>query len=201
MKLLDIALKHDLDEDELYYFLKANATFPVKENFWGEVSIPDDVDILSLIQPLLQAKAEKELLRQQKEHQQLLEAQQKQQAELDQQEQLRQQQEAHDRKSKEEKYHLRISKLKEQNAEGYYEYKVISLLDIGGIFNSNSGRVDVAAMTQTLNELGIAGWRLVTAYSNELGKNALSGGAGGILLGANSTVDENILIFERFVKF
>jgi hypothetical protein len=41
---------------------------------------------------------------------------------------------------------------------------------------------------------------LVTAYSNELGKNALSGGVGGALLGVNSTVDENILIFERFVK-
>ena len=26
-------------------------------------------------------------------------------------------------------------------------------------------------------------------------------GAGGVLLGVNSTVDENILIFERFVKF
>lgn len=55
-------------------------------------------------------------------------------------------------------------------------------------------------MTHTLNELGIDGWHLVTAYSNELGKNALSGGAGGVLLGVNSTIDENILIFERFVK-
>ena len=56
-------------------------------------------------------------------------------------------------------------------------------------------------LAQTLNELGIDGWHLVTAYSNELGKNALSGGAGGVMLGVNSTVDENILIFERYVKF
>ena len=68
------------------------------------------------------------------------------------------------------------------------------------MFNSNSGKVDVATMTVILNDLGIEGWHLVTAYSNELGKNALSGGAGGALLGVNSTVDENILIFERFVK-
>ena len=95
---------------------------------------------------------------------------------------------------------MRVENLKTKGADGYYEYKVISMLDIGGLFKNNSGRVDTAAMTQTLNELGIDGWHLVTAYSNELGKNALSGGAGGVLLGVNSTVDENILIFERFVK-
>ena len=96
---------------------------------------------------------------------------------------------------------MRIENLKESGAEGYYEYKTISLLDVGGIFNSNSGRVDTYEMTQTLNELGVDGWHLITAYSNELGKNALSGGTGGALLGVNSTVNENILIFERFVKF
>ena len=93
-----------------------------------------------------------------------------------------------------------ISKLKEKNLDGYYEYKVISLQDISGLFNRNSGRVNTEAMMQTLNDLGIDGWHLVTAYSNELGKNALSGGAGGFIMGTNSTVDENILIFERFVK-
>lgn len=56
------------------------------------------------------------------------------------------------------------------------------------------------SMTQVLNELGLDGWHLVTAYSNELGKNALSGGIGGVMTGVNSTIDENILIFERFVK-
>ena len=55
-------------------------------------------------------------------------------------------------------------------------------------------------MAERLNELGIEGWHLVTAYSNELGKNALSGGVGGAVFGVNSTIDENILIFERFVR-
>ena len=84
--------------------------------------------------------------------------------------------------------------------DGYYEYKVISLLDESGFFKKNSGAVNTDAMAQTLNQLGLEGWHLVTAYSNELGKNALSGGMGGAMLGVNSTVDENILIFERFIR-
>ena len=95
---------------------------------------------------------------------------------------------------------MRLDNLRKQSFNGYYEYKVISLSDVSGLLKKNSGKVDIEAMTQTLNDLGLDGWHLVTAYSNELGKNALSGGVGGALLGVNSTVDENILIFERFVK-
>ena len=94
----------------------------------------------------------------------------------------------------------KIQNLTDMGYEGYYEYKVVSLCDEGGLFNKNSGKINVVAMSEKLNSLGLEGWRLVTAYSNELGKNALSGGAGGALFGVNSTVDENILIFERFVK-
>ena len=102
---------------------------------------------------------------------------------------------------KEEKYRQKaFEDLRNRGLNGYYEYKVISLLDTQGLFNKNSGKVDTLAMTEILNELGMAGWRLATAYSNELGKNALSGGVGGAMLGINSTVDENILIFERFVQ-
>lgn len=104
------------------------------------------------------------------------------------------------RKEREERHRVRLEKLKERGADGYYEYKAISLLDASGLFSKNSGKVDTMAMTEILNELGLDGWHLVTAYSNELGKNALSGGVGEAILGVNSTVDENILIFERFVK-
>ena len=122
------------------------------------------------------------------------------QREYDEQEQIRIKNEEQQRKEREKQYQTRLSKLKETGSEGYYEYKVISMLDESGLFRKNSGKVDTIAMTQTLNELGLDGWHLVTAYSNELGKNALSGGAGGAIFGVNSTVDENILIFERFVK-
>lgn len=207
MKTSEIASKYNIPEYDLNNYIKKHASFSIKENFWGDITIPDDIDIETLVQPLLIEKearaqkiAEKKLRQQQEEHEQQLEEQKRQQAEHDRQEQIRQQKEELARKQKEEQYHLRIENLKAKNVEGYYEYKVISLLDVGGLFKGNSGRVNTEAMTQTLNELGIDGWHLVTAYSNELGKNALSGGAGGVLLGVNSTVDENILIFERFVK-
>ena len=99
-----------------------------------------------------------------------------------------------------EEHNRKMGVLTQMGLEGYYEYKVVSLLDESGIFRKKSGAVDTVAMTKTLNDLGLDGWHLVTAYSNELGKNALSGGVGGAMLGINSTVDENILIFERFVK-
>ena len=182
MKLTDIAIAHSIPVQDLNEYVKKHAKFPIKENLWGDIIIPDDVDIECLIQSFLRGE---ELLAQEY---------------LDEKEQIRLKEEELVRKQKEEQYHLRIDTLKAKNVDGYYEYKVVSLLDVGGLFNSNSGRVNTEAMTQTLNELGIDGWRLVTAYSNELGKNALSGGAGGILLGVNSTVDENILVFERFVK-
>ena len=104
------------------------------------------------------------------------------------------------RQEREMQFHIRLNKLKDEGYEGYYEYKVLSIKDDSGLFNSGSGKVDIIAMTTKLNELGLDSWHLVTAYSNELGKNALSGGVSGAMLGVNSTIDENILIFERFIK-
>ena len=190
MNSFDFAVAHNIPVDEFNQFLENNAPFPIKKNFLGAITIPDDVNTEILIQSFLhvaQKKTEEELRQQQEA--------------FEQQEKLRYESEELAKKQKEEQFRLRVNKLKEKNLDGYYEYKVISLLDIGGVFKGNSGRVNTEEMTQALNELGIDGWHLVTAYSNELGKNALSGGAGGLMLGVNSTVDENILIFERFVKF
>ena len=189
MKAVDLALEHNIPVDEFNHFIEKVAFFPIKKNLFGDITIPDNVDTENLLLRFWEAKgkqADEDLLKKKEER--------------DRQEKLRYEHEEFERKQREEQYHLRLSKLKEQNHDGYYEYKVVSLLDNGGLFKSNSGRVNVVEMTQALNELGLDGWHLVTAYSNELGKNALSGGAGGALLGINSTVDENILIFERFVK-
>ena len=207
MKSSEIALKYNLDEYILKNHIRSIGTIPYKENFWGEYIIPDDVDIEALISLLILKKeeaskkvADERLRRQQKEYEEQIENQKRQQAEHDRQEQARQQREEFEQRKKEELYHLRIENLRSKRFDGYYEYKVISLSDVSGLFKSNSGRVNTEGMTEVLNELGIDGWHLVTAYSNELGKNALSGGAGGVLMGINSTIDENILIFERFVK-
>lgn len=67
-----------------------------------------------------------------------------------------------------------------------YEYLVLDVRD-------KSGSVNIDQLTKLLNQYGQQGWHLVSAYTNEMGKNAVS--IGGI--GLNSTVDQNILIMER----
>ena len=85
--------------------------------------------------------------------------------------------------------------LKENGHEGYYQYKVINL------FDNNSGGINVDEISILLNSLGRNGWHLKCAYSNELGHNSTSGGFAGFTTGTNSTIDQNILILERFIKF
>ena len=70
-----------------------------------------------------------------------------------------------------------------------HEYKVLSLRDQVG------GCVDPAIMQQQLNALAADGWRVVAAYSNDIGTNAVS--IGGI--GINSSVGQNILLLERII--
>lgn len=196
MKSSEIATKYNITEYQIEKYIKEYAYFPYKENFWGELVIPDDIDTDAFFSPLLSEKAkeiEQEQLRRQEELR-------KQHEERVKQERMRLEAEENARKKIEEQHRIRLERLRSQNFDGYYEYKVISLSDTSGIFKKNSGRVDTVSMTQALNDLGLDGWHLVSAYSNELGKNALSGGFGGVMTGVNSTIDENILIFERFVK-
>ena len=82
-----------------------------------------------------------------------------------------------------------IAQLRQNGAEGYYEYSVKSITD-------ERGRTNIQKLNDLLNQMGLAGWKLATTHTNEVGKNALMAAG----LGINSTVDETILIFERFVK-
>lgn len=66
--------------------------------------------------------------------------------------------------------------------------------------DDNGGALPVSRITGLLNEYALDGWRLVSAYANELGHNSSSSGIGGFSVGSNSTVDQHILILERFVK-
>ena len=93
-----------------------------------------------------------------------------------------------------QEYNHKIDNLNKMGLEGYYEYKVVSLND------DNAGGIYSSTIENTLNELGLDGWHLRCAYTNELGKNSNSGGIGGFSTGTNSTIDQNILIFERFVR-
>ncbi len=85
--------------------------------------------------------------------------------------------------------------LKQNGHEGYYEYKVLNVYDQkGGIINSEQ------IMAQ-LNYFGRQGWHLRCAFTNELGRNSSSVGLGGFSVGTNSTIDQSVLILERFLKF
>ncbi len=85
--------------------------------------------------------------------------------------------------------------LKNNGYEGYYEYRILNIHD------EKSGAVNIEHMLNELNSLGRQGWQIKCAFTNELGKNSMSAGLGGFSLGTNSTVDQSILILERFVKF
>lgn len=108
-------------------------------------------------------------------------------------EQQKHQQELQERFKKEQAD--RDSFLRENGHEGYYEYRVLNIAD------ERSGAVNTERLVTTLNEFGRQGWRLVCAYTNELGKNASSLGIAGVSFGVNSTMDQSILILERFIKF
>lgn len=88
----------------------------------------------------------------------------------------------------------RINSLKSKGYDGYYEYTTLSLVDNDG------GGLTAVQVTQLLNDYALDGWRLVSAYANELGHNSTSGGFGGFSTGTNSTIDQHILIMERFVR-
>ena len=92
-------------------------------------------------------------------------------------------------RAEQEKFRARMAHLKSLGKDGYYEYKVINILD-------KKGMVDTQRLTNELNNLGLDGWQLKCAYTNELGKDSLVIAGFGI----NSTADQNVLIFERFVK-
>ena len=88
----------------------------------------------------------------------------------------------------------RINLLKSKGYEGYYEYTTLSLVDNDG------GGLTTAQVTKLLNDYALDGWRLASAYANELGHNSTSNGFGGFSTGTNSTVDQHILILERFIR-
>lgn len=84
-------------------------------------------------------------------------------------------------------YNNRIEQYKKNP---YYEYDYIV------VQNKGDGSTDKEKIAKIIKEHSFQGWRLVTMYSNEIGKNALA--VGGV--GANSTMCEDILLFERCIK-
>ena len=208
MTSMEIARRYDLAPKDVVTFIQANATFRVKRNFQtGEITVPDDVDLDAFFAPLLGEKLEKVQAQRRQEQEELERKRRQEQEELERKRRQEQQaveeklrQEDRERQEAEQQNVIAVNALKQTGAEGYYQYKAISVQDMSSLFG-NTGRVNTVAITNVLNRLGMEGWRLVTAYSNELGKNSLSGTVSGFTMGTNATVDENILIFEKFIRF
>ena len=193
---MEIAKTFNLQPKDVTAFIQANATFPVKRNFQtGEISIPDDVDIKTFIAPLIERIHGEEQEKANRIAQQQIEAAEKAAQQQREATEWRLRQEDLARQKKEVSHAIAIEKLKKDGADGYYEYKVISLVDKDG------GYIDANELMLNLNSLGIEGWHLVSAYSNEIGHTSSSSGFGGYSTGTNATIDQNILIFERFVRF
>ncbi len=74
-----------------------------------------------------------------------------------------------------------------------YEYKTVVVAD------EMNGGANIDSINTILNSYASQGWKLHTAFTNELGKNTSSGGYGGVSMGSNATIDEVILIFERCI--
>lgn len=86
----------------------------------------------------------------------------------------------------------RLNSLRYRGYEGYYEYTTVIIND------GTLGGVSSHEITSKLNDLALDGWRLVSSYANELGHNSTPGSFGSS--GTNSTIDEHILILERYIK-
>ena len=102
---------------------------------------------------------------------------------------------------RQEIFKMRIASLKARGYDGYYEYMTLSLTDnnAGGIYtDNNAGGIYTDTIDNRLNDLALDGWRLVSSYANELGHNTTPGTA--YSAGSNATIDQHILILERFVK-
>lgn len=65
-----------------------------------------------------------------------------------------------------------------------YDYVVIP--------NNSNGAVNQEQIKKVIQEHARQGWRIVTMYSNEIGKNAIAG--------INATACEDIILFERCIK-
>ena len=75
-----------------------------------------------------------------------------------------------------------------------FEYDVVSVLD------KEHGGVDVDRLGKVIASHASEGWRLVFAFSNEIGHNSSLSDIDGVSIGVNSTIDQNVLIFERCVR-
>lgn len=72
------------------------------------------------------------------------------------------------------------------------QYKIETVMD------DLHGSVNIRSISKIINEYSSEGWSLAHIFSNELGKESTYAGIGGVGGGVNATIDEVILIFEKY---
>lgn len=70
-----------------------------------------------------------------------------------------------------------------------YEYRVETITDL------YNGAINVVQMQNILADYAKRGWRLHSVFTNELGKNGVTANNVNI----NATMDQTILVFERYI--
>lgn len=74
-----------------------------------------------------------------------------------------------------------------------YEYDVVTVTD-------RNGRTNISNLKKALIRYSVQGWRLKSAFTNEIGTNMIGTAIVGVGVGSNSTSDEVVLIFERKIR-
>lgn len=184
----------------LWYNQKKKTEEIVVDNFKKEAKELSTEDLLLILEDQVDLYSEEELkilrdeLASRPENALELEAKERERKERIEEEAARQAERERQIQCQKQAFENRINSLKSKGYEGYYEYTTLSLVDDDG------GGLTTTQVTRLLNDYALDGWRLVSAYANELGHNSTRGGFGGFSTGTNSTVDQHILILERFIR-
>lgn len=88
-------------------------------------------------------------------------------------------------------YNARLEQIKKNP---YYEYDYVA------VPNKSDGSTDKERIQEIIDSHAMQGWRLVTMYSNERGKNSIGVAVGGVGGGTNTTMCEDVMVFERCIK-
>ena len=88
-------------------------------------------------------------------------------------------------------YNARLEQIKKNP---YYEYDYVV------VPNLSDGSTNKERIEEVITSHAMQGWRLVTMYSNELGKNTMGVAVGGVGGGTNATMCEDVMVFERCIK-
>lgn len=86
------------------------------------------------------------------------------------------------------------ARLEQIRKNAYYEYDYIV------VPNLSDGSTNKERIEEVIAIHAMQGWRLITMYSNELGKNSMGVAVAGVGGGTNTTMCEDVMVFERCIK-